>query len=117
VYEELGWSYRILDRADIREPAIVFANSREIQIDGPLTIEYGEIDKVRAIFACAERAEVPLARIAEALGGWVRGSCIARAMMVRRILRIPLDRRITRETPVTLVTQGADLRRLAEHHR
>jgi hypothetical protein len=111
LYEELGWSYRILDKADVREPAITFANSREFQQDGPLTIRPDEIATVHELFSRAKRPELPLALIAEALGGWVRGLSLARAMMVHRIIRIPLDRIITRETPARLVPPVVDYSR------
>lgn len=111
VYEELGWAFRVVDEVDIRKPAIVFANSREIQLDGPLEIRQGEVDTVCAIFARANGPEVSLGRIAEALGGWVRGSSLVRAMVVHRILQLPLNRLITHETPVKLVSRKSSASR------
>jgi hypothetical protein len=105
VYEDLGWKFRVLEDADIHKPAIVFENCLEIQLDGCLEIRDDEVRKVRELYTSANRTEVALGRIADTLGGWVRGASLARAMMVRRILAIPLDRRITIDTPVTLMSR------------
>lgn len=108
IYVRLGWDYAILDEdADIEHPRQRMATAREIQRHRRVGLE------TRDRFALIEAVEregtaAPLGAVIEALGGEPIGRAKAYAAVVRRLVHVPLDGRLTVETPVSLVAGTLD---------
>jgi hypothetical protein len=108
VYARLGWDFEILDQdEDIERPRPRLATAKEIQRRRRVKVD------TRDRFALIEAIErqggiAPLQTVIEALGGEPVGRAKVYAAVVRRFVHLPLDRRLSDDTPVTLVTGGLD---------
>lgn len=107
--EKLGWTFRIVFRDELVLPTAAYANVREVQSRRLVRFDashgYAAVDVIHRAGGA-----VPLGRLAEALGDRRRGSAIAKAMMVCRLIDIDLSRPLGCDSPVRLVEQSVSHR-------
>jgi hypothetical protein len=98
----LGWDFRIITGAELRNPAVRHANIKEIQ--SRRNVSYGE-GQVYAAANCVEQAggEASLGNVAAAIAPRPHGQAIAKAMMVGRVLNIDLGPPLGSESAVRMV--------------
>lgn len=107
--EKLGWAFRIVFRDDLVLPTATYVNVQEVQSRRLVRFDASHGYTAVEVIQRAGGA-VPLGRLAEALGDRRRGSAIAKAMMVCRLIDIDLSRPLSCDSPVRLVEQGASHR-------
>ncbi|MCK1463574.1 hypothetical protein IVB34_35800 [Bradyrhizobium sp. 2] len=99
----IGIEFEILENRDLGTPCFR-RNVHQVFLDRNTAIEPRDISLARDVaHSCAAYGE-----LCEALGGYIVGKKKLHALMVRRILSIPLDRVITTETIVDLVDRRRD---------
>lgn len=117
IYARLGWDFAVLNQAeDIERPRQRFATAQEIQRRRRVRVD------TRDRFALIEAIEreggvAPLGAIVGVLGGEPLGRAKAYAAVVRRIVHVPLDRRLAEDTPVSLIVGGLDASRAGLRRR
>lgn len=117
VYARLGWDFAVLHQADdIERPRQRLATAREIQRRRRVRVDTR--DRFAFIGAVEREGGVaPLGAIIDALGGEPLGRAKVYAAIVRRLVHVPLDGRLTDKTPVTLVVGGLDASRAGLRRR
>ena len=117
VYARLGWDFMVLHQAeDIERPRQRLATAREIQRRRRVRIDTH--DRFAIVEAVEREGGVAqLGAIVDALGGEPLGRAKTYAAVVRRFVHVPLDGRLTDETPVTLVVGGLDASRAGLRRR
>lgn len=99
----IGVEFEVLENRDLG-PLCYRQNVHQVFLDRNTAIDARDISLARdAARHCAAYGE-----LCEALGGYIAGKKKLHALMVRRILTIPLDRVITTETIVSLVDRRWD---------
>jgi hypothetical protein len=99
----IGIEFDILENQDLGSPCFR-RNVHHVFLDRNTAIDARDISLARDVARhCAAYGE-----LCEALGGYIVGKKKLHALMVRRILSIPLDRVITTETIVGLVDRRWD---------
>jgi hypothetical protein len=99
-------TFEILENADLGTP-VYRRNVLSIVLDKNTKVEASDIARARDV-AASSCGHAAYGELCEALGGFIIGKKKVHAMMVRRILRIPLDREITVSSAVSLVDRSHD---------
>lgn len=103
----LGWTFRVVFKAQLFEPATVYRNVEEVQSRRQVAFDeshgYLAVDLLSRL---KERATLGL--LAEALGERRTGMAIAKAMMVARLIKIDLTQPLGSQSPVQLVNGFSD---------
>lgn len=117
VYARLGWDFAILgEEEDIEHPSQRLATAKEIQRRRRVRVDTR--DRFALIDAIDREGTVaPLRAVVDALGGEPIGRAKLFAAVVRRVVHLPLDRRLDSETPVSLVVGGRDTSRAGLRRR
>lgn len=90
ICDALQWEFRVVLGEQLRLPRVRFANIVQVQSDRHARFDASHCHVAFDLLDAAG-GEMPLGRLAEALAGRQRGTAIAQAMMVGRLLQIDLD--------------------------
>ncbi len=94
-----GWSYRVVDRAEIeREP--VFSAVRRVQRHRRTAVTAADAVHLRELLTRGPR---PFGEVLEALGGGPPGLAKACALVVRRVIAVDLAAGLTPSAPVRVL--------------
>ncbi|MCW2282585.1 hypothetical protein M2323_000346 [Rhodoblastus acidophilus] len=100
----VGWRFEIRDKKSLGTPTYR-RNVEMIALDRRTHVALRDLDAIRAL---AEDGAFAYGAGCERLGGYVAGKKKLHAMMVRRLVSIPLTRTILRDTPVALVDRSRE---------
>ena len=98
----LGWSFRVVVKQQLFEPTSLYSNVVEIQSRRRMRFDRSHsLPALEIIWRAG--GQVPLARLAEAIGERRQGTAIVKAMMVARLVEIDLSRPISADSAVRAV--------------
>ena len=107
----LGWTFRVVVRDELFEPAVVHSNVVEIQSRRQVRFDQSHVLPVLELIA-RMGGQAPMGKLAATLGERRHGLAIVKAMMVARLVDIDLARPLDDDSIVRPVEYGREQRRM-----